>query len=146
MASPFFPKVNVSSIAAMRFPNGSGQASLGLWNRNQVNMIRHQAPCPDTYQVFFAPVCHELNIDKIVIVAEKCLLPAIASLGDVVRIPRGYDACYSGHGHTIPGPSWTSKINILSPEPPPEPRCTVLSPEPHGSTGTFCCAKFHTFS
>ena len=117
MASPFFPKVNVSSIAAMRFPDGSGQASLRLWNRNQVNMIRHQAPCPDTYQVFFAPVCHELNIDKIVIVAEKCLLPAIASLDDEVRIPRGYDTCDSGHGHTASESSSISKINILSPEP-----------------------------
>jgi hypothetical protein len=49
----------------------------------QVNMIRHEAPSQYFDMTFPTPFYHQVDIGTIIVVAEKCLLPAVAALGDI---------------------------------------------------------------
>lgn len=97
MPSPFLSKVDHPGITAMSFPDGTGQTILVLRHRNKVNMIRHQAPCPNLDMTLFAPMRHQLDIGQVVALAEKGLLAAVTSLGNVMWIARGYCTCDSCH-------------------------------------------------
>ena len=48
--------------------------------------------------MFSAPVRHQIDVRAVVPVGEKCLLPAVAALGYVMRIVGYNDSCDSGHG------------------------------------------------
>jgi hypothetical protein len=86
-----------------------------------VNVVRHKAPCPYLDMAFAAPFSQQIKIGKVILIAEKGHLPAVATLGDVVRDARGYYSCYSCHSGKI-SESYILSINILSPEFPHCPR------------------------
>ena len=48
--------------------------------------------------MFSAPVRHQIDVRTVVPVGEKCLLPAVAALGYVMRIVGYNDSCDSGNG------------------------------------------------
>lgn len=71
------------------------------WFGNQMHMVGHQAPGPDGHPFFGAPLGHQIEVDLIIVIAKKGLLPTIAPLGDVMRHPWDYDTGDSGHALTI---------------------------------------------
>jgi hypothetical protein len=56
------------------------QGVLGWRPGNQVNMIRHQAVRPNLDTALLAPLRHELDIGRVVVLAEERLLPTIPPL------------------------------------------------------------------
>jgi hypothetical protein len=52
-----------------------------------VDVVRHQAPPPQTHPVARAPLAEQVHIGSIVIRTEKGRLAAVATLRDVVRNP-----------------------------------------------------------
>jgi len=101
VSTPLLPKVDSASIAAVCFSDRTGQSFFGFRYGNQVNVIWHQAPCPDLNSVFAAPFGHQVKIGYVIVVTEKGLLSTVAALGDVVGYARGYNSCNSCHGWTI---------------------------------------------
>ena len=91
MTAPLFTKIDSTGIAPMHLADGQRQAFLGMRNGDQVDMIRHQAPCQDINLALLAPFGHQDEISKVVVVAEKCLLTTVSTLGDVMRVARGND-------------------------------------------------------
>ena len=98
MAYPLLPSVDPHGISPVRFPDCPAQAIFSLWHGNQMDVIGHQTIGKDGDRMFVAPLPHDLHIVSVVIIAEENRQPAIASLDDVMRLPRNNDACYSRHG------------------------------------------------
>jgi hypothetical protein len=73
-----------------------------------MDMVGHQALCPNLDLVFSAPFSHQIDIGMVIVIAEKGLLSAIAALGDVVGCTGGYDSCDSCHMERIAGASGLS--------------------------------------
>jgi hypothetical protein len=48
------------------------------------------------------PFRHEFDIGTIIIVTKKYFLPKVSPRGNVMRVARSYDRCYSGHVKRIP--------------------------------------------
>ncbi len=67
-----------------------------------MRVIRHQTIGPDAHAFFAAPLCHQIDVDGVVIGAKKCLLPAIAPLGNVMGHSRDDDTSKSGHASVVP--------------------------------------------
>ena len=114
--APFLAKIDPAVVAAMGLADGAGQAFLGLWHGDQVHVIGHQAPRPDFHPALAAPFGHQFKIGEVIVIAEKSLLTAVATLSDVMRVARSYDARDSGHVKTIAGGMEMSEMNILSPK------------------------------
>ena len=111
---------------------GRGQTFRVGRHGDEMHMIRHQAPGPDVDLVGLAPLGHQFDVGEVIIVAEKGLLTAIASQGDVMWIARGYysfDSCHECH-LSKPARWQPSRINILSPEFRTEFRNSWNSPVP----------------
>ena len=72
----------------MRLADGPPQAVLRLRDRNQVNMIGHEAVGPNLDPAFPAPVGHQFQISRIIFIAKERLLPTISALGYVIRQTR----------------------------------------------------------
>jgi hypothetical protein len=82
----------------MRFTDGKVQpTSIGGYS-DHVDVVGHQAVAPYVNGMFSAPVRHQIDVRTVVPVGEKCLLPAVAALGYVMRIVGYNDSCDSGHG------------------------------------------------
>jgi len=80
-------------------------------------MVRHETPGPDLNFIFLAPVCHQLDIGGIILVAEKGFLTTISSLGYMMWIANCYHSCNPSHGIVITGLMGLmniAEINILS--------------------------------
>jgi hypothetical protein len=60
--------------------------------------VGHQTVAPYVNGMFSAPVIHQIDARTVVPVGEKCLLPAVAALGYVMRIVGYNDSCDSGRG------------------------------------------------
>lgn len=97
VTTPLFSKINPAGVAVVCFTNCAGKSFFRLRYGNQVNMIGHQALCPDFYIKFSTLLRHKFQIGLIVIVTEKGLLTAVAPLGDVVRDVGGYNSCNACH-------------------------------------------------
>ena len=74
-----------------------GQALLLIQVQQSSERVGHQAPCPDLYAVFATPFSHKVNVGSVVVVTEKGLLAAVATLGDVVGYAGGYNSCNACH-------------------------------------------------
>src|SRR3954469_23404072 len=64
-----------------------------------MDVVRHQAVCPDVDATAAAPLRHQLDIERVVPWREECLLPAVASLRDVMR--QIGDDCASNASHPV---------------------------------------------
>jgi len=74
----------------MCLADGVTQALGGLQDKDQVNMIGHQAICPDRDLLCAAELRHELEVVLVVFLTEECLLSAVSPLGDMVGHARSY--------------------------------------------------------
>jgi hypothetical protein len=65
----------------------------------EMSMISHEAVCPDIYTILHTGFFQKLYIVTIILIIEKYILPAIASLYDVMRIlwyNNPCNACHNG--------------------------------------------------
>jgi len=76
----------------------------GLWDNDQVNMIGHQAMCPDRDLLCAAESRHELEVVLVIFLTEERLLSAVSPLGDMVGHARSYHTCQSSHGGKLTRP------------------------------------------
>ena len=63
---------------AMCLADGAMQALSGLRDNDQVNMIGHQAICPDRDLLCAAELRHELEVVLVVFLTEECLLSGVS--------------------------------------------------------------------
>ena len=95
--TPAFAKVNHTGISAMCLADSASQPIGRLRDRDQVDVIGHEAIGPDLDLVSTAPLPHQLQVAAVVLVTEERLLSTVSPLRDVVRETRGDDTCQSGH-------------------------------------------------
>src|SRR6516165_51984 len=97
MAAPSLVKVDHACVAAMDLADGESQSVGRLWDRDQMDMVRHQAVRQDLDLVSAAPLPHKLQVTLIILVANERRLPTVSTLSDVVGQARCDDTCQSGH-------------------------------------------------
>ncbi len=66
-----------------------------------MDVIGHQAPSPDLDFGGAARLAEEIAIERIVLAREERLLPAVATLGDMVRRMGNDDPGETGHARTL---------------------------------------------
>ena len=86
--APLFAEVDPPRIALMRLADRPPQAVLRRRDRDQVDVIGHQAVAPYLHSPFAAPFGHEFHVSRIVSIIEERLLTAVTALGYVVRHSR----------------------------------------------------------
>jgi hypothetical protein len=86
VAAPPLSAVDPGRVPAVRSGQSPAESLGGFGNRDQVNVIRHQAVGPDGDAVAAAGLGQELPVEAVVRRFQKRRLAPIASLGDVVRI------------------------------------------------------------
>jgi hypothetical protein len=69
-----------------------------------MNMVGHQAICPDRDLLRAAELRHELEIVLVVFLTEERLLSAVSPLGDMVGHARSYHTCQSSYGGKLARP------------------------------------------
>ena len=69
---------------AVRLADGPSQAIGRLRDRDQVNVIGHEAVGPHCDLANTAPLPHELQVATVIFIAKERLLPAVSPLGDVM--------------------------------------------------------------
>ncbi len=77
-------KVDHPRVATVRLADGPSQAIGRLRDRDQVNVIGHEAAGPHCDLVNTAPLPHELQVAAVILIAKERLLPAVSPLGDVM--------------------------------------------------------------
>ena len=88
----------------MCLADGATQALGGLRDNDQVNMIGHQAICPDREMLCAAELRHEFEVVLVVFLTEERLLSAVSPLGEMVGHPRSYHTRQSSHGGKLTWP------------------------------------------
>ncbi len=82
--SPALPEVDPPRVPAMCLADGATQALGGLRDNDQVNMVGHQAICPDRDLLCAAESRDELEVVLVIFLTEERLLSAVSPLGDMV--------------------------------------------------------------
>ena len=98
------PEVDPPRVPAMCLADGATQALGGVRDNDQVNMVGHQAICPDRDLLCAAESRHELEVVLVVFLTEERLLSAVSPLGDMVGHVRSYHTCQSSHGGKLTRP------------------------------------------
>ena len=93
MASPPLAKVDHSGVTPMDLADRQSQPVGRLRNSDEMDVIGHQAVCPDFNLMDGAPLPHQFQIVLVILIAKKRLLPTVSPLGDVVRKARYYNSC-----------------------------------------------------
>src|SRR5271157_1958983 len=83
MPSPALPEVDPPRVPPMCLADGATQALDGLRDNDQVNMIGHQAICPDRDLLCATELRHELEVVLVIFLTEECLLSGVSPLGDI---------------------------------------------------------------
>ncbi len=96
--------VKGDNVPVMCLADGATQALGGLQDNDQMNMIGHQAICPDRDLLCAAELRHELEVVLVVFLTEERLLSAVSPLGDMVGHVRSYHTCQSSHGGKLTRP------------------------------------------
>ena|SRR5271157_5333938 len=102
-----FSRSDSPDIVAVTFhllADGATQALGGLRDNDQVNMIGHQAICPDRDLLCAAESRDELEVVLVIFLTEERLLSAVSPLGDIVGHARSYHTCQSSHGGKLTRP------------------------------------------
>jgi hypothetical protein len=77
----------------MSFADPAPQAIFGLRHRNQVNVIGHEAVCPDHDPSFPTPLGHQFDVGRIIFVVKERPLPTVPALGYVMRQAGNDQSC-----------------------------------------------------
>jgi hypothetical protein len=68
----------------MGLADRAAQSLSRLRNRDEMNVIGHQAVRPDLNPLIAAPLAHQLDVRLVILIAEEGLLPTVSPLRDVV--------------------------------------------------------------
>ncbi len=99
--SPALPEVDRPRVPPMCLADGATQALDGLRDNDQVNMIGHQAICPDRDLLCAAESRDELEAVLVIFFTEERLLSAVSPLGDMVGHAGSYHTCQSSDGGNL---------------------------------------------
>ena len=91
------PRVHASGIGAMHLRKRAPDAVRVLRGQDQMHVVRHEHPCPNAHLRFRAVFAQQIEIKPVIVVAEKGLGAAIATLCDVVWQVRDYHARQTSH-------------------------------------------------
>jgi hypothetical protein len=94
-------EVDPSRVALVGFTDSFGKASLAGWDRDQVNVIRHETPSEILHSVDSALLSQELEVCIPIIIREEDVHAANTSLGDMVRKAGNDDSRDAGHGTSL---------------------------------------------
>src|SRR5271157_2649235 len=83
--SPALPEVDPPRVPATCLADGATQALGGLRDNDQVNMIGHQAICPDHDLLCAAELRHELEVVLVVFLTEESLLSSPSFLVSITE-------------------------------------------------------------
>lgn len=96
-----FAKVGRQRVAPMRLALQGAQTAFCAWNRDQVDMIVHQAPGESDDIPGRTFRRHQRQIRPPILVAKDNRQAAVAALGHMVRCLRDHDAGEAGHQPAI---------------------------------------------
>jgi hypothetical protein len=109
VTAPAFPEIHVPGVSPVRLAKGSPQPPFGVRHCNQVYMIGHKTVRPHLYATPRTPLSHQAEISSVILLSEKCRLPAIPSLRDVVRKTGSYYSCDPCHAAKLRSASLKSR-------------------------------------
>jgi hypothetical protein len=101
MTLPGFTSVDLKCVHAVDPAKQPGKARFLFRDSHQMNVVRHETVSPEFYACLCFILGQEVEIIRIVRLVEKGGLPAISSLGDVVRESRNYQSWKSRHAICI---------------------------------------------
>lgn len=113
MAGPLATRMNDARIAAVHRRQRPSQPIRIGRHEDQVDMVRHQAPRSDVHAGGAAGRREQVAIERVVVIAEESSRPAVATLGDVVRMTWNNDTGEASHA---PGCAADNEMSI---------KCTV---------------------
>ncbi len=93
--------VDDAGIGAVRLGEGGAQAVFVLRHEDQMQVVRHQAVAEADNVRRFAAFGDQSQIKRAVCIGVEYLLPAIATLGDVVGETGNNNASKTGHGKRV---------------------------------------------
>jgi hypothetical protein len=85
IAAPPLAPIDDEAVATMGVGDCRGHRLGGWRHEDQMDVVRHQAPCPDGDLSGTATLTQQLDIKSVVVVTEAHRLAPIAALGDVMR-------------------------------------------------------------
>ena len=100
VAAPTFAEVDPPRVRPMGLADRPTETLGVRGDRDQVDVVGHQAIRPDLHAALAAPLGRQLEIGVIIVLLEEGLLPAVPALRHVVRIARNNnscDACHAGN-------------------------------------------------
>ena len=101
IAAPPLAPVDGEAVATMGVGDGRGHCLGGWRHEDQMDVVGHQALCPDGNPTGTAMPAQQLDIKSVVVVTEEHRLAPIAALGDVMRHVRDDRASKLCHGDTL---------------------------------------------
>ena len=94
--------VDILRVAKVGRADGPGQRPLLVGNRDQMDMVGHQAVSEDLQAILLGLLLQKPQVHPPVLVHEEHGLAVISVLRDVMGIPHGYRSGYSGHAANLP--------------------------------------------
>ncbi len=95
---PSVPGVHHPRIPSVHLPERSCQPVSRAWNRQKMDMVRHEAVAPYLDPVHIAPAGRQFPICEKIPPGEKHPLPPVPPLGDVMGAAGHHHASRTGHG------------------------------------------------
>ena len=80
-------EVDASRVVSMCLVDRPPQPVGGSRRGDHVDVIGHQTISPDFHRFCLAPLGHQRQVGRVILVAEERRLPTVSALGDVVRHP-----------------------------------------------------------
>ncbi len=116
--------VDVLGVEIMSASDGLCQRVHRVGDRNQVNVVRHQAVREDVHAEGFRPLLQECEIRAPISVSEEHVLTVVSPLGDMVRNPWHNCPGDARHAHRL------QELPALSRKPVTVPLYPYLSMSP----------------
>lgn len=88
MPPPPFTEVDPPRVPAVRLADRQAKGVLRPRHGDQMHVVGHQAIRPNLDAPLAAPLAHQFQVGRVIVVAEERLLPPVATLGNVVRHAR----------------------------------------------------------
>src|SRR5512136_2678491 len=91
MTTPILPEIYHAAVSPVRFTDPPSESVFTFRYGNEMHMIRHEAVSPDFHSVLPAPLCHDVDVLIVVVVAEEGWQTPIPTLCNMV----GNAGCYN---------------------------------------------------
>ena len=114
MPRPLMPGIGSSCIALVKGGQVLGQAVILTWHDDRMDVIGHEAICPNLDWPVIQQVDSKPQIGPIIVIVKKGRLSTYAALCDVMSKTRNNKPAESGHGAAFnkkPNPTITDLMN-----------------------------------